>query len=45
VRVVSRPRVVRAPSTARIRVINGDAETEVTTPVAKEKAPAGGASK
>jgi len=44
-RVVSRPRVVRAPSTARIRVINGDAETEVTTPVAKEKAPAGGVSK
>jgi pilus assembly protein CpaB len=45
VRIVSRPRVARAPSTARIRVINGDAETEVTTPVAKEKAPNGGASK
>ncbi|WP_341197573.1 Flp pilus assembly protein CpaB [Hyphomonas chukchiensis] len=41
---VSRTRIVRAPSTARIRVINGDAETEVTTPVAAPKAPAGGAS-
>jgi len=45
VRVISRPRVARTPSTTRVRVINGDAETEVTTPVAREKAPAGGASK
>jgi pilus assembly protein CpaB len=42
---VARPRIVRAPSTARIRVINGDAETEVTTPVAAPKALAGGAGK
>ncbi len=45
VRIVSRPRVARAPSTARIRVINGDAETEVTTPVARDKTLAGGAGK
>lgn len=45
VRVISRPRVARTPSMTRVRVINGDAETEVTTPVAREKAPAGGASK
>lgn len=45
VRVISRPHAARAPSTVRIRVINGDAETQVTTPVAREKAPAGGASK
>ena len=45
VRVISRPRVARTSSMTRVRVINGDAETEVTTPVAREKAPAGGASK
>jgi pilus assembly protein CpaB len=43
--VVSRARVTRAPTTTRIRVINGDAETEVTTPVARDKAPAVGTSK
>ncbi|WP_373004965.1 Flp pilus assembly protein CpaB [Hyphomonas sp.] len=43
--VVSRARVARAPTTTRIRVINGDAETEVTTPVARDKAPAVGTSK
>jgi len=41
---VARTRVVRAPTTARIRVINGNAETEVTTPVAAPKASAGGVS-
>ena len=45
VRVVSRARVARAPTTTRIRVINGDSETEVTTPVARDTAPAGGTSK
>jgi len=43
--VVSRARVARASTTTRIRVINGDAETEVTTPVARDKAPAVGTSK